>query len=415
MAQEEVNRVYEFLSNSKVTSDGILLGHIRETVRRCQQEAEVYVATDTTEFNFGQPREGLGRVTSGSGFMAHLALAISGTGKVLGVLGYDPWVRVASDPKKKVTKYERGKDPDRESTRWQRMVDSVEAHLKGSGVKATYLSDRESDDYPFIHSFVKHKRNCVLRVMHNRVLAPDQDGASGKLYPLMAGLSGVIIREVPISARAAERGRKKKRAPAALKTHPPREARTATLHFAATTVTIKRPTHRYAELDATITVNVVHVFEPDPPEGQPAVQWRLMTTLPVNTLQQIEAVVDAYRKRWVIEEYFKALKSGCQIEKRQLETGDALMKMTAFFLPLAYQLLLLRDQGRQNPDADARTVLSDTKIEVLRAMARKPLPEDLTVREAFLAIARQGGHLMRNGEPGWATLSKGFQRLLDDR
>ena len=81
-------------------------------------------------------------------------------------------------------------------------------------------------------------------------------------------------------------------------------------------------------------------------------------------------------------------------------------------MPIAWQMLALRHQSRELPDAPAHTVLSDERLEVLAAIARSPLPAKPTVRDVFFAIAALGGHLKKNGPPGWITLRKGFDDLL---
>jgi DDE family transposase len=72
-----------------------------------------------------------------------------------------------------------------------------------------------------------------------------------------------------------------------------------------------------------LTLNVVRVWEPKPPRGAPAVCWMLYTSEPIDTAEQLLTIVDQYRSRWVIEEFFKALKTGCAFEKRQLESYRA--------------------------------------------------------------------------------------------
>ena len=137
-----------------------------------------------------------------------------------------------------------------------------------------------------------------------------------------------------------------------------------------------------------------------------------MTSEPVRSSAEVARVVDIYRVRWLIEEFFKALKTGCQVENRQLEDGHALINATALLVPLAYLLLLLRNTARTNPDADAATVLGDTQLQVLAAVADPPLQPRPTVRQAMYAIAALAGHLKRNGDPGWKLLGDGYQRLL---
>ena len=98
-------------------------------------------------------------------------------------------------------------------------------------------------------------------------------------------------------------------------------------------------------------MNVVRVWETDPPRGQPAVQWVLLTSEKIGSAAALQRVVDIYRKRWLIEEYFKALKTGCSLEKRQVGSFDALQKVRALLAPIAYRLLRLRALHRHAEDA----------------------------------------------------------------
>ena len=127
-------------------------------------------------------------------------------------------------------------------------------------------------------------------------------------------------------------------------------------------------------------------------------------------------MVDAYRCRWTIEEFFKALKTGCAFEKRQLESAHALSNALAVFAPVAWRLLLLRTLARHT-EAPATAALNPNQIECLRAFMLerhgRKLPGVLTARDAMLAIAKMGGHITNNGDPGWIVLGRGFDRLLD--
>jgi hypothetical protein len=119
------------------------------------------------------------------------------------------------------------------------------------------------------------------------------------------------------------------------KRHPAREARIARLTFAATRVNLPRTSVAKGAGAATLSINVVHVLEPEPPAGEVAVEWFLLTSLPIATPEQIAYVVDCYGARWIIEEYFKALKTGCQYERRQLTTSNRLLNALAVLAPVA--------------------------------------------------------------------------------
>ena len=189
-----------------------------------------------------------------------------------------------------------------------------------------------------------------------------------------------------------------------------REERNAKLSISATQVLFRRPTRSPAK-SPSVAVNVVVVRELNTPAGIEPVEWILATTEPIDTQRQILRVIDIYRARWRIEEYFKALKSGCAFEKRQLESWDTLRNALGLFVPIAWQLLYLRTLANETENAPARTVLTEVQEEVLRRASKRPLPRKLTTRDALLAVARLGGHLRSNGDPGWMVLGRGFQDL----
>ena len=194
--------------------------------------------------------------------------------------------------------------------------------------------------------------------------------------------------------------------------HPPRHTRVARLAFSASQVDFERPRYADKSLAETVSLNVVHVVELDAPPGEKPVEWTLFTSEPVRTAADILRVVDIYRARWTIEEFFKALKTGCSFEERQLESLHALKNALAIFLPIAWRLLLLRSLSRQDVDAPADLALTPTQLDVLRAVAKRPLAPHPTAKQALLAIAALGGHITNNGPPGWQVLARGYHDLL---
>jgi hypothetical protein len=246
-------------------------------------------------------------------------------------------------------------------------------------------------------------RDFVIRSNHDRVFADAAEQTH--LRAAARDTAPVIEREVSLSYRPVIPGPKGKR-------HPARDARIARLTFAATQVTLPRTSAAGGAGAKTLSINVVHVLEPEPPPGEVSVEWFLLTSLPIKTRKQITYVVDCYRARWIIEEYFKALKTGCQYERRQLTTSKRLLNALAVLAPVAWRLLLLRHLGRQQPERPANDALTSSQVSVLRAVSKIPLPARPSVRDALLAIARLGGHLRSNGEPGWLVLGRGFHDLL---
>ena len=187
------------------------------------------------------------------------------------------------------------------------------------------------------------------------------------------------------------------------------------MSFCAGSVTLLRPDRAAKTLLAELDVNVVHVIERDPPLGCEPVEWFLLTNQSIDTDELVLRVVDEYRTRWGIEEFFKALKTGCGYEKRQHESKHALLNALAISLPIAWALLLLRSASRdaRTRDQPATEVFNPRQIEILRRKSQGKLGPAPTVREAVLALARLFGGLLRgNGDPGWLVLARAYESLL---
>jgi len=392
---------YRFFSNDGVTAEAVLGPHYRETAGRCRERPDVVVPHDTTDFAFAGERKGLGRLrgTKERGFLAHVAIAVGWDRwrEPLGALSHEVWTRGG---KRTGSKREKARDPTRESTRWLRGVTSVEERL-GHGF-AVHVMDREADVYELFDGMMTIGARFVVRARSDRNLVDD----ARSMMERVESRRVIVKREVYLSKR------EKSTWPTLNKLHPPREAREATLAIRACTVTIKRPSDLPRSIAAALEVNVVLVDEVDVPRGQPPVRWCLITNEPINTAKAVERVVDAYRSRWRIEEYFKALKTGCAIEKRQLGTLHALTNLLAVYMPIAWRILRLRSIAQANAKRPASAVLSQLQIRILRRKLPGSLPGRSTVADALQAIAKLGGHLKRNGDPGWITLGRGYERLL---
>lgn len=230
------------------------------------------------------------------------------------------------------------------------------------------------------------------------------DAAKVHVADAVHGLRGILEREVTLSGRSLQRVSRSRTA------HAPRDRRVARLRFSAATMTIAPP-RQVARSKAPLIMNVVHVLEVDAPAGETPVEWVLYTNEPITTSADVLAIVDAYRARWVIEEFFKVVKTGCAIEQRQLESRDALLNCLGLLLPIAVKMLALRTYGRVAPATPASTILSPTELAALRLVTQRKLSLAPSAEEALLAIAAVGGHLPNNGFPGWITIARGFDTL----
>lgn len=406
---------YRLLRNERVDWKELLGFHIDATFERSKHHETVLCLHDTTVFTFGGEggREDLGWVNSPgsqerSSFLGHVALLTTNqtTPIPLGVAGAELWTRQGKSKDKLIRDrkvYRRS--PERESTRWLRLAAQVQEERPQASV--IHVMDREAESFELMGKLGSTESRFVLRLRANRLVKDERGNNSEQV---LSTLSGLCVRKVALSRRNKNT---KSAGPSAQKKHAPRKQRVANLEFSATRLKLKRPKKGVDKsLPLEIQVNVVHVREIDVPIGEKAVDWRLLTSEPIDTAEEVLAVVDIYRKRWLIEEYFQALKTGCAFEKRQLESFKTLSNALALTLPVAWKLLLVRALGREYPDEDGSILLTPEQTKLLRLIAKRPVPEKPTAHQIMWALAGLGGHLRQNGPPGWKTLAAGLQHLL---
>ena len=386
---------YKLFENDAVDFAGLIDGHFTETSRRAEQVERVLVAHDTTTFKFSTPRAGLGPTlgeNSKGGFYLHASLVITPDAPrdPLGLVAAQPWTRTEQ------VKAMRGSEMER----WSRGVKAAESNLP-SGTHAVHLMDREGDSYELFSKLAGH--DFIIRACHDRVCS------EGAMFDLARSAVLVATRQVTLSAR------KEPKTPKAKKIYPARRQRTAQLEVRATPVTIRRSSylHGRTDLPDELELNLVHVVEKACPDGFKPVEWFLFSTLPIDTPEAVLTIVDGYRGRWMIEEFFKALKTGCKYQSLQLESYEALLRALAIYISVAWLLLRIRYlAGECSAETPALTVFNEIQLEILRIKTPKSLPANPTLRQALLALAALGGHIRRNGEPGWLVLGRGLHDLI---
>lgn len=381
----ELEGAYRLLRNPAVGAEEMLVPHVEATLARIGDQT-VLAVHDTTTMSFRADGKRRGFAydasTKTQQFWTHVTLAVAadGTRRPYGVL------RVSSDIKI-------------DHNRWRIHVEDVSKF----GRDVVHLMDREADDYALFAALVADDERFVIRLEHDRVLSKRAREATLRLTDTVQGAQ-CIERRVTLGTRAEPQGSKQRRV------HPARKGREALLTIATARVRLQRPRNQRKSLPDALELTFVRAWERNPPPGEKHVDWMLITSEPADIEAAVRAV-DWYRARWMVEEFFKALKTGCAIEQRQLETFDALTKAVALFAPIAWHLLLIRHDARHAPDRRAVDVLSSDQLAALRAASRRPIPEQPTARDVALAIAALGGHLRNNGEPGWLTLARGYDHL----
>jgi Transposase DNA-binding/Transposase DDE domain len=415
--ESELEAFYRFVGNERVSWEQVLAPHLEATVDRAAPHETILVAHDTSEFRFGgkRDREGLTRGRTGSkgqpgprakqGFLGHFALAITADDHhhPLGALGLFPWAREEETPtrRRKQSGEHDPTDPS-EQDRWLDLIDEVELRV-GDVTEVLHVLDSEADDYHLLSALAGQQSRFVVRKTYDRVVITEA-GKTQRLREFVATLPVKYTETIQVSARQSLSGKPRRRDAS-------RDERQAVVAVSASSTTLRRPQNQSKDLPKSLAVNIVAARELNPPDDAEPVDWILITTEPVETKKQIKQVINHYRGRWVIEEFFKSIKSGCAYEKRQLESLETLLVALAIFVPIAWQILNLRTMCRSMPNEPASRCFSKRQLTIL-VLAGRDLGRNLTVREALLAVARLGGHLKRNGEPGWQVLGRGYLELL---
>jgi len=393
---------YRFFDNKRVTMDALLEPHHQATIDRIRRETLVLVAQDTSSLNYtGRPEmKGIGPISNAvngpQGLEMHSALAFRPDGLPLGILDIECWHR---DPHAFGKRKQCNAKPiqEKESFKWLRPLDPIGDAAKACpATRIITLADREADIYEYMLEARDRRLDIVLRAKEKYRSLQGQ-GELQYLWPqlLMRPIAGTIELAVPRRIR--------------------QPARLATLSLRFTAVDLKPPQNKPGL--PPIRMWVVLAREDAPPPDTEALEWMLLTSVPVAGLADAVERIQWYAVRWGIEVFHRVLKSGCQIEERQLGTADRLEACLAIDAVVAWRIFHLTVLGRATPDLPCTTVFDDDQWKaVLVFKTRKPPPETPpSLRQMIRAVAQLGGFLGRtsDGEPGSQVLWRGLQRMDD--
>jgi hypothetical protein len=263
------------------------------------------------------------------------------------------------------------------------------------------VADRGADLFEFLATEQSLGRQCVVRSAHNRSIRVGHDGQGKQtlLHDFMRTLKAEGEsrgREIYDTKLECERGVKLRMSYAAVEILPPH---------------VRKGEYQNKPIRAW----VVRIWEETPPSKGTKLEWFLVCLDPVTHAADAWQKSDWYACRWMVEEYHKAQKTGCQIEDLQFRTEDALQPMIGILSVTSVMLLNLRQAARR-PDAKERPatdIIEPIYEEVLRAQRYKALRDPMSIYEFYMALARLGGHMnrKRDGFPGWLTLWRGWQKL----
>ena len=381
-------RLIDQPDDSAVTPQNILAPHRQRTLRRLQAERTVLCVQDGSELNFAEHPgcAGLGYIGKNKrsegtlGLHMHSTLAVSPEGIPLGLLQiqYD-----APDGQA-----QRGRPLEQRKTfRWIRgLRDCAEVAGQLAGPRLVAVMDREADVQAL---FAEQRRlegvELLVRAKHNRALGAHRP----KLFEHMRAQAVGGQLEIKVQRSSA---------------------RTAQAELRWQTVELPAP----ARGEAALRMQLVHVWERAAPEGVEALEWFLLTTLPVASLADAEQVLEWYRLRWRIEDWHRMLKSGCKVEYLGHRTGERIERAVTIKAVIAWRLAAMTLLGRETPELPSEVFFTQIQLRVLRHFAAKrglAAPGNLGLAVRTMAIL--GGYLYRAHAPppGHQKIWEGWTRL----
>lgn len=389
---------YRLMDQKDVTFRAMAEPHWRHT--RAQTRGDFLLLGDTTTIDFGRHREveGLGPVGTGGGrgFLLHSSLMVSAEGEeIFGMAGQTIYHR---KPVAKGETFRQRLARERESKIWGEVIELVGSPPQG--VSFTHVFDRGADNFEVYCHLVLSQTGWVVRAAQRKRRVYTPSGERRRLDHYLDSLPVSGTYELSVRANHDQ------------------PARTAEVEvrFGQILVPAPRDCGKFVrECGITsLAMWVVEVREVSPPPGVEPLRWVLLTSHAVESFQDAWRVIGYYEKRPLIEEYHKALKTGCRLEARQYRKSRRLEALCGMLSVLAVRLLQLKSVARTDPDRPAERVVPKRWLHMARCTQRGRHRTISTVQEFYHAVARLGGWLGRkhDGQPGWITLWRGFDKLI---
>ena len=392
---------YRFFDNPTSEAESILASHLQATYERIGKAPVVLAVQDTTYLDFSQfpSMEGLGPLTTErmQGLVMHSTLAITPEEVPLGLMQQQVWARDA-DTFAQLPDHKQRPIEEKESYKWILSLQSViAAHQAVPQTHLVSVGDREADIFElFIHPRPEGV-DLLIRATQDRIVVDEE-----------ARTIWDAMRRTPVATQLVLQ----------LPKTPNRSARTATVDVHWKKLRL-HPTKRLrSQHPKPVQIWAVWVIEPNPPEGEDAVEWMLLTTVPINSTEDALERVKWYACRWGIEVWHKVLKSGCKIEERHLQDAENLKRLLSIFSVVAWKILYATMLARAVPDEPCTIFFEQEEWQAAYCAIYRvatPPEETPTMHEAVRMVARLGGFIGRkgDGEPGVTTVWRGFQRLHD--
>ena len=426
----DLKAAYRFVDNEKINMETVLAEHNRATRERCKGRKRVYQIQDTTEFDLTKPKQqviGAGPLGTAKrrGFFYHPLYALDEKGIALGSLDQVVWTRTDESlnlsAKERAAERRRMCFEEKESHRWMEMLQSGEQIARSiPDTEFVHLADSEADISELFCEFQSFPTNfhAIIRGGRQHCILSANDVKTGvslageTIDQTLQQAENCFHRTVEVGPRDAptlpddkKRSRKQQRT-----------AREATLSVRTIGVTLQGPRRDGGGNLPDPTLNVVELLEENPPEGEEPIRWVLYTTMSIDTIEQVDDVIDSYCKRWSVELYFKTCKSGMKIEDMKYETLPRYLVAFALLSVVAWRVEYLKGAARHDPDSSCEEYFSPDQWIAIVMFATRKRPDPATpptTAEFLITIAGLGGYINKKsqGPPGSKTIWRGMREF----
>lgn len=404
---------FRLLENDGFRHAALLEAARRRTIEDCVGHETVIVPLDGSSLTLSsnEEREDLGGVGAWSskarGVQVMTGLAVSMDGRALGLCGQRYWVRESRS-----TGTERCARPDSESRYWLEVLAEVDADFADAGgARPWFQMDRGADCWPVLKYAVESGALVTVRAAHDRNLETE-----AKLWSTLQRAPIRARKKLSLPARGP-RPRKKRVGKRRVRYRTsPRRKRTAHLVIRVARVRLVCAISR--RKTAVVELNAVYVRERGASDDN-KIEWMLLTTHPIETRKDVLRVVDAYARRWRIEDFHRAWKEGlCGVERTQLRSREAIFKWATILATVATRAMRLTHLARETPEALATSEFSTYELQAIIGQ-RQPkgvgleviptLPLQQAVRWMVDVVGYAGPW---KGPPGATLVGRGLELIM---
>ncbi len=396
---------FRLVENEEVSPDALTEAASKACARRSLNEPFVFVPVDGSSLNLSDwgRSKGLGvvgaRYVGAQGLIVLSAVAVTRGGTPLGLAGQVWWAR--RRPAKRKRHDRRGVET-RETRHWLEVMQQVRRGFasEASDCQPWFQLDRGGDAWPVILEGLEPGQLFTVRAARDRRLFRAEDQERRYLWQQLE--SEPVLGRYELEVQPG----------------PGRQGRTAKIEVRAAEVVLdmreyfsKR--HHRAPLWAVLAREVG-----SEPYGEEPIEWLLLTSYPVRTMDDAQLVLLGYSQRWRIEEFHRVWKTGaCRVEDTQLRDRAAIIRWATILASVAVRILRLTYLARAAPEAPSTSELTQAEVDAVIVLKKQrtsyrrgdipPLGQIVTW------LAELGGYTGRSsgGPPGPLVITRGLERI----